>query len=160
MHRPLGIPAQAELRSCPETRNTSSEAARKAGCAEQGSPCPRQELPPPTASPAQHLCHVVAHVSFCSWLRHVQILAGFFFLLFFVILKTQTINYLLIYSHLPFFPALSFSLMVLASFCHFLSHLNSLWQWYYNNWDFFVSSYYGTVNKSEFSNNEIYWTNT
>lgn len=53
-------------------------AAHKAGCAEQGFPCPGQELPSPTASPGQHFYHLVALVSFCPWLRHVQFLVDFF----------------------------------------------------------------------------------
>lgn len=87
LQRPLGVPAQAEApvapRSCPEMRSISSGAwgsCTKTRCAEQGSPCPRQELPSPTASPGQHLRHVVAPVSFCSRLR--QLNNGWFFPLF------------------------------------------------------------------------------
>lgn len=101
MQRPLGIPAQAEApvapRSWPGTGTSALKpqaAAHRAGCAEQ-------ELPSPTASPGQHLYHVLALVSFCSWLRPVQLLADFF-PPFFVILKNQRNNHMLIYSHLFF----------------------------------------------------------
>lgn len=128
MQRPLGIPAQAEApvapRSCPEMRNMSSEAP---GSCTQSCGCWGAFLAPGRSCP--HSQHLLANTcimwwQFRSWLRHVN--HGWFFPPFFVVLKNQTNNHLLIFSHLPFFPALSFSLTILASFCHFLSHLNPL----------------------------------
>lgn len=59
-----------------------------------------------------------------------------------------------------FLPVLSFSLTVVASFHLFLSHASPLGNRYYSVCDLFASFCSGTLNKSEFSHNEIFLINT